>query len=81
MDSLGGLHVLVNNVGMNIRAPTLILVGQEDPLTPPEHSKAMAAAIPGARYEVVQGASHLAPMERADEVSEAMVRFVKSSIG
>lgn len=61
----------------NIRAPTLVLVGQQDGLTPPEASKAMAAVIPGARYQVVQGAAHLAPMERADDVNEALVRWLK----
>lgn len=60
-----------------IRASTLILVGQEDPITPPEASKAMAGAIAGARYVVVQGAAHLSPMERADEVSDAMVRWLR----
>lgn len=60
-----------------VRAPTLILVGQDDPITPPEASKAMAAAIPGARYQVVHGAAHLAPMERADEVSAALVAWMK----
>lgn len=64
-----------------IRAPTLVIVGQMDPVTPPDASKAIAAGIPGARYEVVQGAAHLAPMERADAVSDLMLRFVKASIG
>lgn len=60
-----------------VRAPTLILVGQDDPITPPEASKAMAAAIPGARYQVVHGAAHLAPMERADEISAALVAWMR----
>lgn len=60
-----------------LRAPTLVLVGQEDAVTPPESSKTMAAVIPGARYQVVQGAAHLAPMERADEVNEALVRWLR----
>lgn len=61
----------------SIRAPTLILVGQDDPVTPPGSAKSMASAIPGARYQVVQGAAHLAPMERPDEINEALVRWLK----
>lgn len=60
-----------------LRVPTLLLVGQDDPITPPEASKAMAEAMPGARYQVVHGAAHLAPMERADEVSAALVAWMK----
>lgn len=60
-----------------LRAPTLILVGQEDALTPPESAKALAAAIPGARYQIVQGAAHLAPMERPDEINAALIPWLK----
>ena len=60
-----------------IRAPTIVLVGQDDPVTPPDASKAMAAAIPGASYHAVQGAAHLAPMERPGEVAEALVAWAR----
>ena len=36
---------------------------------PPEHSEAMAAAIPGARIEILDPAAHLASVERADAVT------------
>jgi pimeloyl-ACP methyl ester carboxylesterase len=61
-----------------LQVPTLILVGQEDPITPPEASKTMAAAIPGARYQVIQGAAHLAPMQQPDAVNGAILPWLKS---
>jgi 3-oxoadipate enol-lactonase len=48
-----------------VRAPTLVLVGADDPGTPPALSNAIAKAIPGARLEVVPAASHLLNIEQA----------------
>jgi len=42
----------------NIAAPTLVIGGEDDEVFPIEHSHAIAAAIPGARLEVVAGAGH-----------------------
>jgi pimeloyl-ACP methyl ester carboxylesterase len=36
----------------------------------------MAAAIPGARCEVIPGAGHMAPMENADAVNDAIATFL-----
>jgi 3-oxoadipate enol-lactonase len=48
-----------------ITAPTLVVAGADDPATPPEHGAAIAAAVPGARLEVVPAAAHLATWEQA----------------
>jgi len=56
----------------SIAAPALVLVGAEDELTPPDKSEAMARAIPGARLERIDGAGHLTPMERPDDVAAAL---------
>ncbi|MFI7543985.1 3-oxoadipate enol-lactonase [Actinoplanes sp. NPDC049599] len=48
-----------------IVAPTLVVAGADDPATPPEHGAAIAAAVPGARLEVVPAAAHLASWEQA----------------
>jgi 3-oxoadipate enol-lactonase len=53
----------------SISAPTLVIAGAEDPATPPEHLERIAAGIPGARLEVLDGAAHLANVERADDVT------------
>jgi pimeloyl-ACP methyl ester carboxylesterase len=59
-----------------IDVPVLVAVGEDDRLTPPADSEAMAAAIDGARLVRILGAGHLSPLERPDEVSEAMVDFL-----
>jgi 3-oxoadipate enol-lactonase len=56
----------------SIAAPTLVVAGAHDPSTPPEQGKAIAHAIPGARFEIVD-AAHMANVEQEDRVT-ALVR-------
>ena len=44
--------------------PTLVVHGAEDPLFPPAHGRALAAAIPGARLLELEGAGHEVPPPR-----------------
>ncbi len=55
-----------------IACPTLIVAGRQDTLTPPAVHEAMAAAIPGARLEIIEDCGHLSTLERPREVSAAM---------
>jgi 3-oxoadipate enol-lactonase len=54
-----------------ISAPTLVISAKQDPSTPPEHGQAIAERIPQARFEILDGAAHLANLERGD----ALVRL------
>jgi len=56
-----------------ITAPTLAIAGAQDPATPPSHLEAIAAAIPGARLEVLDGAAHLANIERSDALNRLVL--------
>jgi 3-oxoadipate enol-lactonase len=56
--------------------PTLVIVGDEDELTPPAQAKAMAEAIPGASLVVVRSAGHLTPLERPAETTDAILAFL-----
>jgi 3-oxoadipate enol-lactonase len=56
-----------------IRAPTLVIAGAQDPSTPPEHGEAVAAAIPDARYELLDPSAHIAAIERADDVTRLLL--------
>jgi pimeloyl-ACP methyl ester carboxylesterase len=56
----------------SIRCPTLVLVGREDALTPPEMAQEIAAGIAGARLEIVPDCGHLSTMERPEAVNRAM---------
>jgi 3-oxoadipate enol-lactonase len=56
--------------------PSLVVVGEEDRLTPPALSQAMADLIPDSRIIVIPGAGHLTPMERPGAVTAAMTEFL-----
>ena len=61
-----------------ITAPTLVIVGEQDLLTPPWIAREVAAAIPGAELEVItgEGASHVVPLERPEEFNQLVVSFL-----
>ena len=56
----------------SIRCPTLVIVGREDALTPPELAQEIAAGIPGAKLEFVPDCGHLSTMERPAAVNRAL---------
>lgn len=56
-----------------IRAPTLVISAAEDPATPPEHGELIRDSIPGAGFEVIPGASHLANIEQPEAVTRAIL--------
>ena len=58
-----------------IRVPTLVIAGARDGFTPPERSRAMAGAIPGAELLEIPDSSHTAPIERPAEIDAAIVAF------
>ncbi len=59
-----------------IAAPALVIAGSDDPSTPPEHAELLAAGIPGARLALIDGARHLANVERAEEVTALMLEHL-----
>lgn len=52
-----------------ITCPTLVVVGDEDQLTPPELAVEMADGIGGARLEVIADCGHMSTMERPEIVN------------
>lgn len=53
-----------------VTAPTLVIAGAQDPSIPAEHGRAIAGAVPGARFELLDPAAHLASVERAADVTQ-----------
>ena len=68
-----------NSVPMlgGIICPTLIVVGDEDQLTPPELAKEMAAGIPDARLEVVADCGHMSTMEKPDQLNGLLQEWLQ----
>ncbi len=58
----------------DITAPTLAITGSDDPGSTPDMSHRLAAAIPDAHAVVVEGARHLLPLERPDELAAALTK-------
>lgn len=61
-----------------IRNPALVIVGANDPSTPPEAGRAIHAAIPGSTLTVLD-AAHLSNVEQPAAFEEAVARFLGSS--
>ena len=62
-----------------IAAPTLVVVGEEDRVTPPLLSEDMAARIPGARLVRIAGAGHISNLERPEEFNRLVHEFLRSA--
>jgi pimeloyl-ACP methyl ester carboxylesterase len=56
--------------------PTLVLVGEEDVISPPEEMRAVAARLPQAEYHEISGAGHMSPLENPVDFNRALRAFV-----
>lgn len=61
-----------------IRVPTLVLCGRQDSWAPVAQHESMHALIPGAVFEVIEDAGHMAPMERPQAVAGALLRWLET---
>jgi pimeloyl-ACP methyl ester carboxylesterase len=59
-----------------ITCPALVICGQEDVLTPPAESEAMAAALPDAQLVLLPRAGHLSNLEAPMAFTEALSQFL-----
>jgi pimeloyl-ACP methyl ester carboxylesterase len=59
-----------------ITAPTLILAGADDQVTPPADAEVIKAGIKGAQLEVLADAAHNLTTERPTEVNAAVEKFL-----
>jgi len=60
-----------------IKTPTLVICGSEDEMTPVKYSQYLATKIDGARLVIIEGGTHLAFMEKPDEVNRAIEEFIR----
>lgn len=59
-----------------IHAPTLVVVGAEDTLTPPSLAEDLHRGIAGSQLEVIAGAGHMPNLERPDAFNEVVGDFL-----
>lgn len=77
------LHALANRKETcsklaKIKVPVLILVGEEDKITPPEAASAMHEKIKDSSLQVIPHAGHLSNMENEDEFNSQLIKFMGS---
>jgi 3-oxoadipate enol-lactonase len=77
----GGLRALMTRPDstpllQTIRCPSLVVVGEEDVITPPDLSEQMQSAIAGAELVRIPEAGHLSSLEQADRFNGAVARFL-----
>lgn len=64
-----------------IDVPVLVVAAEHDTFTPMALAEEMAATIPNAELEVVEGASHAAPVEQPEHIAERVEEFLSARLG
>ena len=59
-----------------VACPTLVLCGESDLLTPPECSREIAQAVPGARLELLAACGHLLTLEQPQRVNQLLLEWL-----
>ncbi|MBN1690752.1 MAG: alpha/beta hydrolase [Dehalococcoidia bacterium] len=67
---------IMDNAGL-INIPALAIVGDQDNMTPPKYSQYLVKNMQNCRMTVVEGGSHLAFLEKPDQVNQAIAGFIK----
>lgn len=62
--------------GARIAAPTLVIVGDQDPATPPASAEELTAGIAGARLAVIASSSHIPCVEQPDALARLVLDFL-----
>jgi pimeloyl-ACP methyl ester carboxylesterase len=62
-----------------IDVPTLLLWGAQDRIVTPAYGRAYAAAIPGARFAIIDAAGHFPHVEQPDEFARRVLSFVTAN--
>lgn len=60
-----------------VRVPTLVLCGSQDMLCPVERHERMHALVPGSHLSVIEGAGHMPTLEKPDETTAALSRWLE----
>ena len=66
-------YITINLQLKNIKTPTLIINGSEDPLIPIDHAFALSKGISSSKLYVMEGVGHELPEELMEEISKRML--------
>jgi pimeloyl-ACP methyl ester carboxylesterase len=79
-NSLHALAIRKETSGIlpGIKIPVLILVGNEDKITPPEMAELMHKKINGSELHIIEDAGHLSNMENPFEFNYQIRKFISS---
>jgi pimeloyl-ACP methyl ester carboxylesterase len=69
------LHLDLTEGLPSVQAPTLVVVGAADALTPPRDARRIAELVPGSRLVEYPGGGHMLMYERTDEVDALIMEF------
>lgn len=62
-----------------VRVPTLVMCGRQDPVTPLADHEAMTACVPGAELQVIDSCGHLSTIEQPEAVTSALTRWLRDT--
>lgn len=60
-----------------VRVPVTVAQAEFDEFIKPEHARHIAACIAGARYEILPGVSHFAPLQQPALFNESVLHFLR----
>jgi len=61
-----------------VRLPTHVMCGADDPSTPVRFTEYLAENIPGAQHEIIDGGRHYVQLEKYQRVNDQIERFMSS---
>ncbi len=86
---LGTLRAVIDHRGQRVSAndrlyllgpvPTLVAWGDRDRTIPADHGRDAAAAIPNARFELIEDAAHFPHLEQPEALADCLARFIAAT--
>jgi 3-oxoadipate enol-lactonase len=64
-----------------IKVPTLVLVGDQDPITPPSAAQAIHKAVAGSQLHIIPNAAHMSNLENPEAFNAPLQAFLKKVLG
>ncbi|MEO8751839.1 MAG: alpha/beta hydrolase [Casimicrobiaceae bacterium] len=76
LTALAGMSLTAEDMG-KVRCRTLALTGKHDAIWPPAAGEALTAKLPNARFEILENAAHLPPVQDTKSVAACVMDFLE----